>query len=155
MYAIAHDGSISSGGPVPLDTVTDTGPNRCDVSETLEHRPEAVAAARRITRDALGAWRVDSGTAEGVVLVVSELVTNSVEHAEPPLELHLRREGADAVKVAVSDGGASEADGEWTASCEEDEHGRGLIIVDSLADAHGEDHHDNGTTTHWAYLTAH
>src|SRR5512147_189647 len=76
-----------------------------EVTRALEHRPEAAGAARAITRAVLEDWDVDQDSAESVLLVVSELVTNAVEHAVPPvaLHLHLHRERAgDQVWVGVT-----------------------------------------------------
>lgn len=153
MYASTRNGFIGCGGPAASRRTTN-GEEAREVNDVLEHRPETAAAARRIVTDALDAWQADPDVCDGVVLVVSELVTNAVEHAEPPLALHLRHEDADGIRVAVSDGGPARSAGDWTASCEEDEHGRGLNIVEALADTHGTHHHDNGTTTRWAYLKA-
>uniref|UniRef100_UPI003F497FF1 ATP-binding protein n=1 Tax=Streptomyces sp. CA-141956 TaxID=3240051 RepID=UPI003F497FF1 len=125
-----------------------------DVTQALEHRPEAAGAARHTARAVLEAWRVDAETAGAVVLVVSELVTNAVVHACAPLFLHLHREHCGSrVWVGVTDGGPAPQPGAWTSSCAEDEHGRGLGIVEMLADAHGTRSHPGGAT-HWAYLTA-
>ncbi|MEV7676658.1 ATP-binding protein [Streptomyces sp. NPDC088752] len=151
MCASTRNGFIGCGGPAASPRTTN-GKETREVNDVLEHRPETAAAARHIVIDALDAWQVDPDVCDSVVLVVSELVTNAVEHAEPPLALHLRHEDTDGIRVAVSDGGPSRSAGAWTASCEEDEHGRGLNIVDALADTRGMHHHDNGTTTRWAYL---
>ncbi|MFJ9324596.1 ATP-binding protein [Streptomyces globisporus] len=121
----------------------------------LEHRPEAASAARRFAKAVMDQWQVGLDPTEGIVLAVSELVTNAVEHANPPLALHLHREAqGGAIWVGVTDGGCTESEGAWTASRAADEHGRGLTIIDALAVAHGVHTHDNGTTTHWARLPA-
>lgn len=39
----------------------------------------------------LGRWNVAPEGRDRVLLVVSELVTSAVEHAEPPIALHLNR----------------------------------------------------------------
>ncbi|MGW6218193.1 ATP-binding protein, partial [Streptomyces sp. NPDC055109] len=79
-------------------------------------------------------------------------VTNAIEHAEPPVTLHLHHEQTgNQVWVGISDGGPAATDGRWTASCAEDEHGRGLALVDALATEHGIHSHPDGTT-HWAQL---
>ncbi|GAA2595037.1 ATP-binding protein [Streptomyces tubercidicus] len=84
--------------------------------------------------------------------MVSELVTNAVEHARPPLALHLCRENSGLrVWVGITDGGPSARGGAWTSSCAHDEHGRGLAIIEALAAAHGADRHGGGTM-HWARL---
>ncbi|GAA4930545.1 ATP-binding protein [Streptomyces coeruleoprunus] len=129
------------------DVPTDGGP------WILAHRPEAVGEARRITERTLGRWHVCRETADDVLLVVSELVTNAVEHAMPPIALRLG--GGDPstgrVRVEVTDGGPAAREGEWAASCRDGEHGRGLYVVDRLAVAHG-DRCETGRATHWADL---
>ncbi|WP_106433078.1 ATP-binding protein [Streptantibioticus cattleyicolor] len=120
---------------------------------SLPHRPEASRQARRTTLETLAAWRVDRRTADKVLLVVSELVTNAVEHARPPLSLRLIRDpDTGQVRVEVADGGPARRQGDWAASGMPAEHGRGLRIIDEVAAAHGErraDHH----AVHWADLT--
>ncbi|MFI8294185.1 ATP-binding protein [Streptomyces sp. NPDC085614] len=124
------------------------------VTKALAHRPESVGEARHAARAVLEAWRMGGEPTDAVVLVVSELVTNAVEHAQAPLSLHLHREySGGRVWVGVTDGGPASHDGAWTSSCAEDEHGRGLGIIEMLADAHGTRTHACGNT-HWARLTA-
>lgn len=128
----------------------------CAVTQALEHRPVAAGAARAITRAVLENWRVDQDAAQSVLLVVSELVTNAVEHALPPVTLHLYRDRAgEVVWVGVTDGGPAQDDGAWTSSCTREEHGRGLALVEVLATSHGIRPHPGGTATHWALLTVH
>jgi anti-sigma regulatory factor (Ser/Thr protein kinase) len=125
-----------------------------DGSWPLEHRPEAAGEARHLAQELLEHWHVADDTADGVLLVVSELVTNAVEHARAPIVLHLHREHADhRIWIGVSDGGPADRDGAWTRSCADDEHGRGLGLVDALAEAHGTRTHTGGAT-HWARLAA-
>ncbi|MCX2185777.1 ATP-binding protein [Streptomyces sp. SKN60] len=141
-------GTPTTRVPAPRKPIDD------DVAQALEHRPEAAAEARHTTQTVLEAWRVGSETIDAVVLVVSELVTNAVEHARAPLSLHLHRERSGGrVWVGVTDGGPAPHDGAWTSSCTQDEHGRGLSIVSMLADVHGVRSHAGGAT-HWARLTA-
>ncbi|MEV0186075.1 ATP-binding protein [Streptomyces sp. NPDC050625] len=126
------------------------------VAQALEHRPNAAGAARAITRALLEDWHVDQDAAENVLLVVSELVTNAIEHALPPVALHLYRDPAeDHVWVGVTDGGPTQNDGVWTSSCTQEEHGRGLTVVKVLATRHGTHTYPGGTATHWALLTVH
>ena len=71
---------------------------------------------------------------DDVVLVVSEMVTNAVRHAAPPVGLEIEA-GEDAVVVAVCDGSpqspiARKADLDA-------EGGRGMLLVDLLSDDHG------------------
>ncbi|PSM39110.1 ATP-binding protein [Streptomyces dioscori] len=105
-----------------------------------------------MTAAVLAEWHLGLGTAEAALLVVSELVTNAVEHAQPPVTLHLHLERAGScIWVGVSDGGPAKNKGLWTSSCADDEHGRGLEVVNALATAHGTRSHSGGIT-HWARL---
>lgn len=120
----------------------------------LAHQPQAVARARRIVQSMLRSWRIGEDAAASAVLVVSELVTNAVEHARPPLFLHVRLDDAEPqLWVGVTDGGPTAREGAWTACRSRDEQGRGLFIVDALATAHGT-HKHRGGATHWARLPA-
>ncbi|WP_243639799.1 ATP-binding protein [Streptacidiphilus pinicola] len=119
---------------------------------TLPHHPEAAGIARRLTLAALRAWNVGEEAANQVVLAVSELVTNAVEHALPPVALHLAQPcGHRLLRIEVTDGGPARQPGAWTSSCEPDEHGRGSMIVDFMAAAHGT-RLTGSRTTHWADL---
>lgn len=72
----------------------------------LAHRPEAAREARRISRHLLTQWEVTEEVADSVLLAVSELVTNAVRHAQPPLTLGLCCDPtAGQVHIEVSDGG--------------------------------------------------
>lgn len=118
----------------------------------LPHRPESAGTARRVTRAALDDWGVDGDTVDQAVLVVSELVTNAVEHALPPVALHLERPEDGTLHIEVEDGGPAMADGPWAASCAPEEHGRGGGIVAQLAAAHGSRPRPCGAT-YWADLS--
>ncbi|WP_328930029.1 ATP-binding protein [Streptomyces sp. NBC_00190] len=50
----------------------------------LPHHPASAGTARRITTTVLDGWDVDGETIDQALLVVSELVTNAIEHALPP-----------------------------------------------------------------------
>ncbi|GAA3062611.1 hypothetical protein GCM10010448_52400 [Streptomyces glomeratus] len=117
----------------------------------LCHRPEAAGLARRRARTFLERRRMDQHTIDGVLLLVSELVTNAVEHARPPIVLHLHV-GPRGIRVEVTDSGPARREAAWAASCGPEERGRGLRIIDEVATAHGEGraHH---RALHWADLT--
>ncbi|MCX5233223.1 ATP-binding protein [Streptomyces sp. NBC_00233] len=126
-----------------------------DVTEALNHAAQAPAAARHTAQLVLQAWQSDEETSDAVVLVVSELVTNAVEHARPPFALHLHREHAGSrIWVGVTDGGPVDQNTLWTTSCAPDEHGRSLGVVQALADGYGARTHSTGHVTHWARIPA-
>ncbi|MEU4134432.1 ATP-binding protein [Streptomyces wuyuanensis] len=125
-----------------------------EVVQLLEHCPEAVGLARQTARVALRSWQMSAATTDMSLLVVSELVTNAVEHAKPPLAMHVgHQREPEQLWVGVTDGGPARQPGEWTSSCSRDEHGRGLHIVGSVSDAHGVTFHEVGITR-WARLAA-
>ncbi|MFE9139638.1 ATP-binding protein [Streptomyces sp. NPDC007355] len=109
----------------------------------LEHGPLAPATARHTAQSVLESWGLDDEQVYDVLLVISELVTNAVVYALPPVVLHLHLHAATddtgSVQVHVSDGGPRPAAnaGGWAAQRPEDEHGRGEAIITTLADHTG------------------
>ncbi|MER7820233.1 ATP-binding protein [Streptomyces sp. NPDC096153] len=122
----------------------------------LEHGLLAPAAARHQARPVLAAWGLDEEQLYDALLVISELVTNAVTHALPPVVLHLHAAADDSrqVQVHVSDGGPQPTPGTWAATRPADEHGRGTGIVSALTDHAGTDSDTEGLIDHWADLTA-
>lgn len=93
--------------------------------------PSCVAEARRWTEDAL----VDApALAERAALLVSELATNALRHGRSGFELAV---GLDAKRARVEVGDEGDARPELRQPGADELGGRGLIIVDSLADAWG------------------
>ncbi|MBL1102000.1 ATP-binding protein [Streptomyces coffeae] len=120
----------------------------------LPHHLTAAAVARRKARPDLSAWGLDEDTAYDALLVLTELVTNAVEHALPPVALHLwtitTADGHTGLHIDVTDGGPAPEDSPWATSYTADEHGRGRHIITSLA-SHTSTHHTD-TTHHSATL---
>jgi anti-sigma regulatory factor (Ser/Thr protein kinase) len=120
----------------------------------LSHEPEAVSEARRLASDAVRSWGVAEAVLDSLELTVSELVTNAVEHARPPIALHVHHVHAGrTLHIEVSDGGPAPCEGEWAESCTPDEQGRGNMIIDALASSHGTYSTPPGSTW-WADLPA-
>ena len=102
---------------------------------TIESTPRAPAVARRVVEELAG--ELDPGVLRDAQLLVSEVVTNSIKHSgsDEPIRLRVwaRRRG---LKVEVADGGFG-----FEAASPPDpfeaEGGRGLLILDSLADRWG------------------
>jgi len=90
-----------------------------------------VAHARTWLSDYLTRRGYQGDTADGAVLVLSELFTNALTHALPPLAITAHLPG-DLLTLTVTDRpGKTPADNEDP--YETDEHGRGLLIIAVLA----------------------
>src|SRR5690349_9645500 len=99
---------------------------------TLPSTLDAPALARRLVSDRLAELHPE--VAFTVRLLVSELVTNAVVHGAAPLVLRVRMIGP-CLRIEVHDGSTRRPQLlEVSASME---HGRGLRIVDGLADQWG------------------
>ncbi len=119
---------------------------------TLHAARPAVGQARQATREVLASWRV-AHLEETAVLLVSELVTNSVQHAVGGgSELALRLQITNtALRIEVHDG-----DPRWPrpgAPAELDESGFGLVLVDALASKWGVSDTATGKAV-WVELNA-
>ena len=80
---------------------------------------------------------LDAGVLRDAQLLVSEVVTNSIKHSgsDDPIRLRIWSR-ANGLKVEVADGGFG-FDAEALERRDETEGGRGLMIVDALADRWG------------------
>ncbi|MER5465597.1 ATP-binding protein [Streptomyces sp. NPDC002668] len=109
----------------------------------LPPAPTAPRSARRLVEDVLADWCIPVGLVESLRLLASELVTNAVAHGDGRVGLALfsaaatddspravlRMEVADASPEPARQGGLGG----------DDEHGRGLLLVDALSDQWGQD----------------
>ncbi|MGW1596361.1 SpoIIE family protein phosphatase [Streptomyces sp. NPDC002343] len=98
--------------------------------------PEALARARHMIRDAVRAWGAGA-QADEIELVADELITNALLHTEGPASVTLRvLEGAERrLRIEVED--CSSALPRRRDADENGVSGRGLLLVDRLADAWG------------------
>ncbi|MEH0551078.1 SpoIIE family protein phosphatase [Streptomyces sp. B21-101] len=108
--------------------------------------PAVVARARKLVTAQLDAWNVQEASFVAE-LVVSELVTNAIRHAEPPIELRLLK-GRHLI-CEVSD--ASSTAPHLRRARTYDEGGRGLLLVAQLSRGWGTRHNGTGKTI-WAEL---
>ncbi|MBZ4321810.1 ATP-binding SpoIIE family protein phosphatase [Streptomyces huiliensis] len=93
----------------------------------LTDHPASVADARKRVTAQLAAWGLDE-LAFTTELVVSELVTNAIRHAAPPIRLRLIRDSA--LICEVSDGSSTSP--RMRRARAFDEGGRGLLLVAQL-----------------------
>lgn len=118
----------------------ETTPNSPATEATwqLPHTPRSAPHARELLRTQLTDWKIDGEVAETAELLLSELVTNSLRHASTPpgREIGLRFATYDGrLRVEVAD-----ANNCWPTprqASPEDEGGRGLTLVQALAERWG------------------
>ncbi|MFF8015802.1 ATP-binding protein [Streptomyces sp. NPDC007929] len=93
--------------------------------------PESVGTARRLVRIALAAWSLDDLADDGV-LIVSELVSNAVQHARSrSIRVAVSRPEMVRVRIGVVD--ECRRLPEVREPREGAENGRGLALVGALA----------------------
>ncbi|XUL94203.1 ATP-binding protein [Streptomyces galilaeus] len=99
----------------------------------LESDAHAASKARRTTRDTLISWSLGD-LADDMVLVVSELVTNAVQHGEGPIVMILQQHD-DTVLAEIADASPSLPVPHVRSA--EGESGRGLSLVEAFSDDWG------------------
>lgn len=91
--------------------------------------PESVGSARRFTRAALGRHDVEPHVIDTAMLLVSELATNAIVHAESTVRLRI--DVGDEIRVEVRDEDSTPLAPETPGL--DAESGRGLTILTNLA----------------------
>ncbi|MEV6404500.1 ATP-binding protein [Streptomyces bobili] len=114
--------------------------------------PEEVSALRRLVRTHLSAWGLPC-LIDSAQLCVSELVSNVITHVGrgTPANLAVSRRGT-RLRIEVRDPDAR-ALPTLVAASDEAEGGRGMALVDALADRWGIELHDDCKVT-WCELAA-
>jgi anti-sigma regulatory factor (Ser/Thr protein kinase) len=113
-----------------------------ELVEPLHSDAREVSRVRHAVTTALSSAGISDDERDVVALLVSELVTNAIRHGRPPLTV--RAEHIDgAVTVGVEDASSTlpvpAEDTSWDAS-----GGRGLHLVEALADCWGVTRNRNG-----------
>ncbi|WP_245623041.1 ATP-binding protein [Spirillospora albida] len=101
----------------------------------LTGAPDEGRRARRAVRERAAKVISDPDRLDDVELITAEGVANAVLHGSAPVRVHVATDGR-RVRVEVSDGGP--AQGVRPYRCHAD-HGRGLTVIDALADEWGFD----------------
>ncbi|MGA5701385.1 ATP-binding protein [Peterkaempfera bronchialis] len=103
---------------------------------TLPGGPESVSTARRFLRITAAMWRLGGELVDDAELCISELVGNAVTHTDSR-RVHCRIWSArQMLFLEVDDEGRGRLPDVAPAK-EEDEHGRGMMLVESFAEAWG------------------
>jgi len=98
--------------------------------------------ARAFVRAALETWKLD-GFGDVTELLVTELVANVVTHVGAPMTLRVHRT-ATMMRVEIDDPSPEVPVVRHPGAA--DEHGRGVLLVDQLANSWGSEPHDDGKT---------
>ncbi|GAA2247063.1 hypothetical protein GCM10010145_12720 [Streptomyces ruber] len=99
----------------------------------LSATPSSVAAARRTVRVLLEAWGVDDDTGDNAVLVVSELVTNALTHTGSVRIVCRLSWTGRRLRVEVEDQNGGGPLPLRREPGDDDQHGRGLLLVGALS----------------------
>ncbi|MYU26455.1 SpoIIE family protein phosphatase [Streptomyces sp. SID8352] len=110
----------------------------------LKAEPSVVGEARRLIAVQLAEWGLEE-LAFTTELIVSELITNAIRYAEPPLELRLIKD--ESLICEVSD--ASQTQPRMRPARLMDEGGRGLFLIAQVAHRWGSRYTRSGKTI-WA-----
>lgn len=108
----------------------------------LPPQPQSAPAARSFARATLRGWRSPAELVDCVVLLVSELVANAVQHAGTRVTLEIERRDATTVRVVVEDD--NDRPPRRRPVDLYAEGGRGLELVDALASRWGVDGRPRG-----------
>lgn len=110
--------------------------------------PESVRAARAFVASAVSTWSLD-GVGDVAVLLASEVVTNAVRHARTPYRLSVEFVPPELM-IAVVDG--SDQLPEPGPAGPDAEDGRGLFLLDQLAQRWGARVQESGGKILWFTL---
>ncbi len=123
-------------------TIDHMGAHHREATLQVPAAPQSAGSARRFVQAQLDDWGLEVD-GDGVVLMVSELVTNAGLHANSDATVRLVDQG-DCLRVEVTD--ASTTPVEVRSHRTGAETGRGLRIVDALAARWGVDALPGGKT---------
>ncbi|WP_406472309.1 ATP-binding protein [Streptomyces sp. NBC_01615] len=109
-------------------------------SQTFPCEPSTAEICRRLVRDVLGIWRLGN-LADRAALIVTELIANAARHTPcKEIRLILGRPSATRVRVGIVDREPSRLPA-LSQAADDDESGRGLLLIDAVADHWGYDLH--------------
>jgi anti-sigma regulatory factor (Ser/Thr protein kinase) len=118
----------------------------------LPASPRAAGHFRRHAVNATRRWRLHPTSGELIEVCVSELVTNAIVHGIGRDVLMLLYYAGDRVLTEVFGHALDEPVIPATARSENAESGRGLLIVESLAEDWGSEHTGRGLLRVWASI---
>ncbi|MEU5365852.1 ATP-binding protein [Streptomyces sp. NPDC005925] len=141
-------------------------PHLCATVRTFVQQLSSTRRGARLARvravEQLTAWEVSPGVVERAELVVAELAANAALHGRVPgrdflLALTLGPDDArgGTLRIAVSDTRGERLPAVLRGRGADEESGRGLLLVDTLADRWGTEPRPPSGKTIWAELDRH
>ena len=118
-------------------------------ARTFPHTVTSVSQARRYVTAALA--EVPADVVDSVALMVSELATNACKHANTDFVVAIEQVG-QRIRVEVTDGGAGQPQPRSPST--DELSGRGLRIVEALADDWGVIPAEGAGKTVWFSVTS-
>ncbi|MGB9378217.1 MAG: ATP-binding protein [Mycobacteriales bacterium] len=117
---------------------------------TLPLTDLAPTRARHLARDVLATWQL-AAQADTVGVVVTELISNAMQHGQPNDSLVLQMNFEDrCIRISVSDGSALRPIAQQVEA--DQTSGRGMHIVEQLTDRWGTDASPGGGKRVWVEL---
>jgi anti-sigma regulatory factor (Ser/Thr protein kinase) len=112
-------------------------------SQTFPCEPSTAEIGRELVRDVLGVWHL-GGLADRAALIVTELIANASRHTPcPEIRLTVGRPSGTRLRVGVVDREPTRLP-ILSQVADDDESGRGLLLVDAVADRWGYDLQGSG-----------
>ncbi|MFF9398535.1 ATP-binding protein [Streptomyces sp. NPDC014744] len=112
-------------------------------SEIFPCEPSTAETGRKVVRDVLGIWHLDD-LADRAELIITELIANASRHTPcPEIRLVVGRPSSTRVRVGIVDEEPSRLP-VLSHAGDEDESGRGLFLIDAVADRWGCDLQSSG-----------
>jgi serine/threonine-protein kinase RsbW len=135
--------SLHGTTPLPLPRPTRSAANPPGERFTLPARADSVAVARRIVVRWLRLWGLSEPLCDTARLVLSELFTNAVLHTDSGQIVCRIEASGGRLRIEVADEGLGldealgTCESPYPAQSTDAENGRGLVLVDALADSWG------------------
>ncbi|MFF4759130.1 ATP-binding protein [Streptomyces sp. NPDC001292] len=116
-----------------------------DIEFRFPRDARSVGRARVLLLEQATSWKLPDGVTETAVLLLSELMTNAYRHAKAPgREIRARCVLSDEGRLRISVADANDTLPTPREASPEDESGRGLALVETLADDWGTEHRPAG-----------
>lgn len=104
--------------------------------------PQEVGRTRRDLAGSLRRWGIEGDSADVALLLTSELLTNAVQHGTGPVVVRVGLDRDRTLTVEVRDNKPAELHPQLSSL--DAVNGRGLYLVDALADSWGAENGDDG-----------